>query len=211
MKNIGAKILNILKKITIAILALVIIGALLFAFYVLVDFAFAKVLSFTARAVLANFIVFASIIFIIANKVVKPSKLLEEEQQNIKEKIEKSEKTKTQSQQDLEATQERIKKIDEEIEAIVKKFENNANQVGKRILQDAKKATVGIEDDTQKTIKNNQIILKNDIIKKTSSALIEIAKNQIIEELNKNPDLHNKLIEESIKTIVLNEQETEKV
>lgn len=210
MNDKSTKILDIIKKLAVFLFAAIAIVAILAMLYLSVDYLFRDILSYSSRAVLSNFIVFVGIIAIIFKKVIHPNALIEKAQSDIETKIENSKNSKIQSQKELQATKERIEKIDEEIDEIVRKFKNNASQVGNKILQEAQKSTLDIESDTKKTIKNNQTLSKNDVVKRTSNAIIEIAKMQIINELNKNPKLHDKLIEESIKKITLSEEQIEK-
>ena len=200
------KCLNFIKNFVIAILVLVAIIAVLAIFYLTVDFLFKGVLSYTARAVLANFIVFATIIFIISKFAIKPNELLEKAQKDIEQSIKKSEQVKLDSQEQLLSTQDRIKNIEVEVEEIIKNSKETAQNAGAKILDDANKIAISTKEDIKKTIQNNQYLTKNDIVRRTSSALIEIAKTNIINELNKNPQLHDKLIDESIQTISLNGQ-----
>lgn len=200
------KCLNFIKNFVIAVLVLVAIIAVLAIFYLTVDFLFKGILSYTSRAVLANFIVFATIIFIISKFAIKPNELLEKAQKDIENSIKKSEQVKLDSQEQLLSTQDRIKNIEVEVEEIIKNSKETAQNAGAKILDDANKIAISTKEDIKKTIQNNQYLTKNDIIRRTSSALIEIAKTNIINELNKNPQLHDKLIDESIQTISLNEQ-----
>lgn len=202
----NSKCLNIIKKIVIAILAILAVIAVLAIFYLTVDFLFKGILSYTSRAVLANFIVFATIIFIISKFAIKPNELLEKAQKDIENSIKKSEQVKLDSQEQLLSTQDRIKNIEVEVEEIIKNSKETAQNAGAKILDDANKIAISTKEDIKKTIQNNQYLTKNDIIRRTSSALIEIAKTNIINELNKNPQLHDKLIDESIQTISLNGQ-----
>lgn len=209
MKNICNKILNLLKTISIIVLALIGVLFILAIFYLSVDFIFKNILPFTSRAVLANFIVFSAIIVIVVKKFIKPNEALEVAQNEIKNKIENSQNTKEESQKRLASTKESLENIGALIESIFKQSNSNAQKIGEKIVQDAHKTASSIQNDTDKTIKNNQNSLKTDLIKRTSKALIEIAKAQIVNELEKNPQLHNKLIEESIETITLNKQVNE--
>ena len=200
------KCLNFIKNFVIAVLVLVAIIAVLAIFYLTVDFLFKGILSYTSRAVLANFIVFATIIFIISKVAIKPNELLEKAQKDIEQSIKKSEQVKLDSQEQLSSTQERIKNIEVEVEEIIKNSKETAQNAGAKILDDANKIAISTKEDIKKTIQNNQYLTKNDIVRRTSGALIEIAKTNIINELNKNPQLHEKLIDDSIQAISLNGQ-----
>lgn len=200
------KCLDFIKKFVIAILVLVAIIAVLAIFYLTVDFLFKGILSYTSRAVLANFIVFATIIFIVSKVAIKPNEIIEKAQKDIEQSIKKSEQAKLDSQEQLLSTQERMKNIEVEVEEIIKSSKETAQNAGAKILDDANKTALSAKEDIKKTIQNNQYLTKSDIVRRTSNALIEIAKANIINELNKNPQLHDKLIDDSIQTISLNVQ-----
>ena len=89
----------------------------------------------------------------------------------------------------------------EELEEIIKNSANNANMVGSKILEDANASADNIGKNSLKLVENKEELMKNDIVRRVSKASVEIAKNQIIQELNNNKDLHKKLIEESIEAI----------
>jgi len=206
MKNICSTCLNIVKKLAKVILILLATIALLAALYLSIDYLFKGILSYIARSVLSNFIVFASIIFLVLKFVVRPNKLIEKAQKDVVGNIEKAQQAKLDSEERLVSAQERIKNIEVEIEEIIRNSEKNAQQAGAKILDDAQKVATSAKDDIKKVIQNNQFLLKNDIMRRTSNALLEIAKSNIIKELDRNPQLHDKLIDDSIQAIVLNEQ-----
>ena len=198
MNNIFSKILDILKglckfALVIAILALIYYGT---------DFIFQNILSFNARAVMANFIVFAMIIGFVLKQVVHPKAMLEQAQTVVENEIKDSISAKEESELKLATTQKDARGVKKEINAILKKSEENAQLVGAKIIEDARKTALVVQDNTEKTIETNLALLKNDILKRASLASIEIAKNQIINELNNNAELHDKLIDESIEAIV---------
>lgn len=203
MNNIFGKLLNILKGL--GKVALVI--AILVGIYYGINFAFKNALSFNARAVLSNFIVFAMIISFVLKQAVHPKAILEQAQNVVENEIKDSITAKEVSDEKLTTTQKEAKGIKKEINAILKKSEENAQLVGAKIIEDAKKTALVIQDNTEKSIETNLALLKNDILKRASLASIEIAKNQILNELNNNSELHNKLIDESIEAIILEKNE----
>ena len=203
MNNIFGKLLNILKGL--GKVALVI--AILVGIYYGIDFAFKNALSFNARAVLSNFIVFAMIIGFVLKQAVHPKAILEQAQTVVENEVKDSITAKEVSDEKLATTQKEARGIKKEINAILKKSEENAQLVGAKIIEDAKKTALVIQDNTEKSIETNLALLKNDILKRASLASIEIAKNQILNELNNNSELHNKLIDESIEAIILEEKE----
>lgn len=157
-------------------------------------------IDYIARTNLFNFVIFLSIIIYLVNKINVPAKL-EGSQNVIKESIENSEDAKLESEKHLASIEDSIAHIEEEIETIVKKSEENAKLVGKKILQDGKKTVLVIQENTSKAIENSHTILKNELLKKASLASVEVAKGHILNELNNNKELHDKLIDESIEAI----------
>lgn len=196
-----SKILGILKS---TIKLLLILMAVFFVFatiYFSVDFLLKDFLSFSLRAVLSNFIVFALIIFFVMKQVVHPQAMLEQEQTVIENQIKASETAKEESENRLTSLEESMSNIDKEIDDIILKSEQNVKLVGAKVLEDAEKTSSIIKDNVQKAIENSRVTLKNDLIKRVSLASVEVAKNQILGELERNTELHDKLIEESINAL----------
>ena len=195
------KFTEILKKAGKGLLILIAVIFVLATIYYGIDFLFKNFLSFSARAVLSNFIVFAFVIGLVMKQVVHPQAMLEIEQTAIENQIKNSENAKEESENRLNSVKDAMSNIEKEIDLILTTSEANAKVVGEKIVQDGKKTALILKENTQKTLQNNQTLLKNDLLKKASLASVEVAKNHIIEELNKNTELHDKLIEESIEAI----------
>jgi len=161
---------------------------------------FQAVLDYIARTNLFNFIIFASII---AYLFVKLDVIggLEKGSHTVEEKIDSSKNAKEESETKLKTIEDKIANLEEEIEGIIKQSENNAELVGGQIIAEANKSVENIKANTLKLIDNKTGVLKNDIMKRASLASVEVAREHIINELNNNYDLHNKLIDESIETI----------
>ena len=195
------KFTNILKKAGKGALILLASLLVLAIIYYGIDFAFRVSLSSTARAVLSNFIVFATIIGLVLRQLVHPKALLEKEQTIIENQIKESEVVKEESEVRLSSIEASMANIEKEIDAILVSSEENAKLVGEKIVQDGSKTALTIKENTEKALENSKTILKNDLLKRTSLASVEIAKLHIINELNNNQELHNKLIEESIEAL----------
>ena len=159
-----------------------------------------QILDYIARTNLFNFVIFAGLIAFLIKKLDVRSKM-ETAVEDVKETIEKSETAKAESEQKLGSIEESMKNISEEIDVILNQSEENAKIVGEKILEDADKSVSVIKENALKTIENSRVVLKNDIIRRAALASIEVAKEHISEELQQNPDLHNKLIDESIDEI----------
>ena len=158
------------------------------------------ILNYIARTNLFNFAIFLAIIIWVCKKI-NVSGMLEKAKQDVKANIEASENTKTESESYLKEIEETLSHIEEEVDGIIKKSENNAKLVGEKILEDARKTVIGIKDNSQKAAENKSALVKNDILKRASEASIDVARIHIINELNNNYDLHNRLIDESIEAL----------
>lgn len=157
-------------------------------------------LNYIARTNLFNFIIFFSIIVYLVRKI-KVTEKLEAAKTSVAESIEESKTAKTDSEIHLNAIEESMAHLEEEIDSILKKSEDTAKLVGEKILEDAEKSVLAIKENTGKALDNSYKILKNELLRRASLASVEAAKSHILEELNRNPDLHNKLIDESINSL----------
>lgn len=161
---------------------------------------FGTILDYIARTNLFNFIIFASIIAYLFIKL-DVIGILGKGSMLVEEKIDNSKTAKEESETHLQTIEERVEHIGEEIEEILTQTKNNAELVGGQIIADADKSAENIKSNTLKLIDNKTGVLKNDIMRRASLASVEVAKEHIINELNNNSELHNKLIDESIETI----------
>lgn len=191
------------KSISKAIARILIIFAVLGLIYYGVDFAFKALLSSTSRAVLSNFILFALIIALVMKNIVHPKAILEQAQSLVEKEIKDSENAKDDSETRLDAIQKSARNVKKEINTIIKKSEENAKLVGEKMLQDAEKKALTLKENSSKAIENSQVLLKNDLIKRASLASVEVAKLHIIKELEKNVELHDKLINDSIEALTI--------
>ncbi|GEM_PF-1072735 len=200
MKNFIKKVLEFLKS---AVKAGLIIGAVLGAlclFYFLADLLLQNKLSLILRVVLENFIIF-SVIIAVLYKTLNVSGKMEDAKQSVEQTVNDSETAKVESEKELSAIEESINHLEDDINSILAESDDRANLVGANILEDAKKAVLVVKDNAEKALENSTLILKNDLIRRAAYASVEVAKAHIIEELEKNKDLHTKLIDESINAI----------
>lgn len=194
-------LLNFIKMILKLTVILAVLGLLLYGFYTGMDFIFRGILSKQATSVLSNFVVFSTIIIFVMTRIVNTSSLIETAQRSVVDEIYASENVKVESETKLSNVEESMAHIEEEIESILSKSEQNAKLVGEKILIDADKSIQILQDNTAKSIENSQVLLKNDLIKRVSLASVEVAKKQILQELNNNQGLHDRLIDESLESI----------
>ncbi len=158
---------------------------------------FGEILNYIGRTNLFNFVIFLSIIIFLVKKIDVSGKL-ESAKNGIAQNIEDSKTAKSESESILKEVEKSVENLEEEIDLIIKKSESNARLVGDKILEDAQNAANGVKDNSLKLAEARAGLLKNDILKRAAKASVEVAKGHILSELGRNPDLHNKLIDESI-------------
>ena len=156
-----------------------------------------SVLDYISKTNLFNFIIFLSILIFLFKKIDVVG-MLENMKNAVIENIEASKTSKSESETHLKEIQEKVSHIEEEIDGIIKKSEQNAKLVGEKIIEDANHTVESIKDNSKKLVENKSALLKNDILRRASEASIEVARNHIVNELNNNYDLHQKLIDESL-------------
>ena len=159
-----------------------------------------SVLDYISKTNLFNFIIFLSILIFLFKKIDVVG-MLENMKNAVIENIEASKTSKSESETHLKEIQEKVSHIEEEIDGIIKKSEQNAKLVGEKIIEDANHTVESIKDNSKKLVENKSALLKNDILKRASEASIEVARNHIVNELNNNYDLHQKLIDESLEAL----------
>lgn len=159
-----------------------------------------SVLDYISRTNLFNFVIFLSVLIFLFKKVDVVG-MLENMKNAVVENIEASKTSKTESETQLKEIEEKVSHIEEEIDGIIKKSEQNAKLVGEKIIDDANHTVSSIKDNSKKLVENKSALLKNDILKRASQASIEVARNHIVNELNNNYDLHQRLIDESLEVL----------
>ncbi len=159
-----------------------------------------EIFNYIGRTNIFNFVIFLSIIIYLCIKLDVVGKI-ESAKNGVVENIENSKSIKAESESTLMTIEESVSHLKDEIDEIIKNSEENARLVGEKILEDAQGAADTIKENCKKTADSRAKLLKNDILQRTSSAAVEVAKNHIINELRKNPELHNKLIDESIEAV----------
>ena len=159
-----------------------------------------SVLDYISRTNLFNFVIFLSILIFLFKKIDVVG-MLENMKNAVIENIEASKTSKSDSETHLKEIEEKVSHIEEEIDGIIKKSEQNAKLVGEKIIEDANHTVESIKDNSKKLVENKSALLKNDILRRASEASIEVARNHIVNELNNNYDLHQKLIDESLEAL----------
>ena len=161
---------------------------------------FETVLDYIARTNLFNFIIFAAVFALIFWKVDLIGGL-EKSRQAIAEKIEDSEIKKADAEAGLQTIEDKASCLASTISDLIITSEENANLVGQKIISDANDTANNIKSGVLKLTENKAALLKNDIMRRVSLAVVDIAKSHILKELTGNNELHGRLIDESIEAI----------
>ena len=161
---------------------------------------FETVLDYIARTNLFNFIIFAAVFVLIFWKVDLIG-CLEKSRQAIAEKIEDSEIKKADAEAGLQTIENKASCLASTISDLIITSEENANLVGQKIISDANDTANNIKSGVLKLTENKAALLKNDIMRRVSLAVVDIAKSHILKELTGNNELHGRLIDESIEAI----------
>lgn len=144
-----------------------------------------------------NFLIMV-IIMIAVLKGIHIGQLLENAKTKIKEKIDLSSKTKEDSVSKLAKAHAAISNIEDEIEKIFSKNDENIENIKSKIEDETSAALQKIEDNSKKLITLEEDKIFSNLSKQTALASIELAKNHIIKTLEEKPQYHDNFISESI-------------
>lgn len=126
---------------------------------------------------------------------------LDQAVESVEATIDKSKDAKEASIKGLNDAQESCKNIQSEIKEIFEQGEKNAALLSEKIEKEAQKQVESIDKNTKKTIETHQKDAISALSKETIAESIELAKNHIMNMLQKNPKYHQVFIEESIEKI----------
>jgi len=147
-----------------------------------------------------NFLVLVVVLYFVSRKINLPL-ILENIQKEVTRLMDDSIKAKEDAQVGLNSARDSIKNLDMELKAILANGSNNAAIIAAKILEDGRRQADSIKRNTERLINTEEIFIISDLSKMTSMASLEVAKKFIITALEKNPELHNKYINESIEAL----------
>ena len=147
-----------------------------------------------------NFIIMIALFAFIIKKC-KLAQKLDETILKIKETIDKSEDFKNASLEELKKADEKTNNIPAEIEEIEKAGEQNLKNIEEKLNKDSEDKINSIKANAEKAIDTKEKEIVSELSKKTILASIEVAKNHIINLLEKHPEYHQNFIKESIKEL----------
>lgn len=144
-----------------------------------------------------NFAILMLIFAIIYVKLDVPN-IVESIRKEVANSIETAEEAQKLALKELKSAKKVVKTTDSEIEAHLASVKNNAKTLSQEIIQNATLQAEQIENNIEKAILTEAKKITTKLTQETIIASIELAKNKILNKLNSDVNLHNKLIEDSI-------------
>ena len=122
---------------------------------------------------------------------------IEQGRKKIEQNISDSEKAKEESLAKLY----NVTKMDEEMLKFFKAAEDNAKVIGEKMIEEGKSQSETIKENSKKAIDANIKTVKTEIVKETAEEALSLAEQHVKSELERDPNLHIKYINESIDAI----------
>lgn len=129
------------------------------------------------------------------------AQLLENFKNKIIENIEKSKEEKSAAQTGLKSAKKAIENLDNEIKAQFETAHEHAQILSEKILDETREKVEQITAGIHKAVESEEKTISGKIIAKTVQDCVDLAQNNIIALLEKNPALHEKYINESIDSL----------
>lgn len=147
-----------------------------------------------------NFAILIIIIAVVFAKIDLPG-IIEKIKNDVARAIENAKQEKENAEKDLKTAQKTAANTDNEVAEQLKTAENNAQNLSQGIMKNTELQIENIKSNILKVINAEEKSLSAKLTQDTVNNSIELAKQNIINKLNENPDLHNKFIDDSINEI----------
>mgnify|MGYP005762544791 CR=1 FL=1 len=147
-----------------------------------------------------NFVVLI-LIFAILFKKINLADTIEKIRLDIVRTIENVKKEQQDAKSKLANAQKAIEHIDDDIKERLNEAGKRAESISKQILENTDNQVALIEKNIERVISAEEKTISASLAQKTVKSSVELAKKQIIEMLESNPELHKKYIDESIANI----------
>lgn len=116
----------------------------------------------------------------------------------IKHFVEKSENEKNLAIKELHKTEQELEELPQELEKIISDAEESAVNIAKDLEAKGEDELKKLEKQAQKAIRFEQKKFHENLASLTSTVAVDLARDNVVEELEKNPDLHKKFIDEAL-------------
>ena len=147
-----------------------------------------------------NFLIVLAVVLFIVSKLDVKSKR-EAIKDEIKTYVDNSSQEKESAKKELDEINEKIKHLPDEIADIKQSAENNIRGIEKRINEEIEEKKKDIENNAKRILGLETKKFKSRLSGILSQASIDLAKNNALEQLNNNRELHDRYINEAIDEI----------
>ena len=147
-----------------------------------------------------NFLIVLSIIVILVVKLNLKDKI-EVLREEIKSYVDASADEKNIAEQNLSIIKEKIQKLPLQIEDIQKSTENSVKSIGEKIKSDIQEQKQDISNNAERILNLEMKKFKQKLTSVLSEKSVEIAKENAINQLKENNELHNKYIDNAIEEL----------
>ena len=147
-----------------------------------------------------NFLIVLSIIVILVVKLNLKDKI-EVLREEIKSYVDASADEKNIAEQNLSIIKEKIQKLPLQIEDIQKSTENSVKSIGEKIKADIQEQKQDISNNAERILNLEMKKFKQKLTSVLSEKSVEIAKENAINQLKENNELHNKYIDNAIEEL----------
>lgn len=147
-----------------------------------------------------NFIVLLVLLVAVMQKL-HVAEAVEKLKSDIVYAIETSRLAKENAQKNYKDAKHKIEHIEEEISEKLSLASTQADNVAGSILETTERKLKQIENNVKKVIEAEEKTLVTSMTEQTANASVELARNYVISRLHREPELHNKYIEESIEEL----------
>lgn len=147
-----------------------------------------------------NFIIVLATLILLVVKLNLKDKIefLKEE---IKDYVESSYKEKAKAEEDLASIKEKIEELPKEIENIKESAENSVKSIGDKIKLEVVDKKQDIANNAERIFNLETKKFKQKLTAILSEKSVEIARENALNQLNENKDLHNKYIDTAIEEL----------
>lgn len=149
---------------------------------------------------LFNFIIMVCILALVFWKMDLKS-ILTSMQEKVAQTIDEVKQNKAKSEETLTEAKKAVQKLPEDIEKINSDAKESAEMISAKIIDDAKKQAEHISQNADKVISAEEKQIINNLIKQVSVTSVEKSRENAVNMLKDNIEMHEKYIRESIEKL----------
>lgn len=156
--------------------------------------------TFVVETNLFNFIIMVCILALVFWKMDLKS-ILASMQEKVAQTIDEVNQNKAKSEETLSEAKKAVEKLPEDIEKINSDAKESAEMISAKIIDDAKKQAEHISQNADKVISAEEKQIVSNLIKQVSATSVEKSRENAVNMLKDNIEMHEKYIRESIEKL----------